>query len=217
MSKSLRIFVLALVFVSFFSVAEASFRKGDQGEDIIQIQNRLNDLGYSVVADGDYGSATATAVRNFQADRGLESDGIVGPATYREMLGRDIPVSRSGSTSMVRGIVQTAYQYIGTPYSFGGTTPGGFDCSGFVRYVFANNGVYLPRTADAQYEVGRSVSSLQPGDLVFFSTYTYGVSHSGIYLGDGQFISATSSSGVRVDYLTSGYWGDCYIGAKRVL
>ena len=217
MSKILRIFVLALVFVSFFSVAEASFRKGDQGEDIIQIQNRLNDLGYSVVADGEYGSATATAVRNFQADKGLESDGIVGPATYRAMLGRDIPVSRSGSTSMVRGLIQNAYQYIGTPYSYGGTSPGGFDCSGFVRYVFASYGIYLPRTADAQYEVGRHVSSLQPGDLVFFATDGYGVSHSGIYIGNDQFISSTSSSGVRVDSLASGYWGNCYIGASRIL
>lgn len=169
MSKILRIFVLALVFVSYFSVANAAFRTGDQGEDILKIQNRLNDLGYSVVADGDYGSATAAAVRAFQADRGLDSDGIVGQATYRAMLGSEMPVSRSGSTSMVRGIIQNAYQYIGTPYVYGGTSPGGFDCSGFVRYVFANYGVYLPRTADAQYEVGRHVSSLQPGDLVFFN------------------------------------------------
>ena len=101
MSKILRIFVLALVFVSYFSVANAAFRTGDQGEDILKIQNRLNDLGYSVVADGDYGSATAAAVRAFQADRGLDSDGIVGQATYRAMLGSEMPVSRSGSTSMV--------------------------------------------------------------------------------------------------------------------
>ena len=217
MSKILRIFVLALVFVSYFSVANAAFRTGDQGEDILKIQNRLNDLGYSVVADGDYGSATAAAVRAFQADRGLDCDGIVGQATYRAMLGSEMPVSRSGSTSMVRGIIQNAYQYIGTPYVYGGTSPGGFDCSGFVRYVFANYGVYLPRTADAQYEVGRHVSSLQPGDLVFFSTDGYGVSHSGIYIGNNEFISATSSSGVRVDSLACGYWGRCYIGASRIL
>ncbi|MBP2629520.1 MAG: glycoside hydrolase, partial [Firmicutes bacterium] len=70
---------------------------------------------------------------------------------------------------------------------------------------------------DEQFESGYAVSNLQPGDLVFFSTYTYGASHSGIYLGNGKFISATSSSGVRVDNLYDGYWGSCYIGARRVI
>ncbi|WP_418626980.1 C40 family peptidase [Anaerosinus sp.] len=205
--------------VSVVSVVNAAaFRAGDRGEEVAAIQRELVSLGYHVSVDGDFGPATAAAVKSFQANYGLEADGLVGSATYRALMGREIPeVSRAGSTSLVRRIIQDSLQYIGVPYSFGGTTPSGFDCSGFVRYVFADSGVYLPRAADEQYTAGYQVYNLQPGDLVFFSTYTYGASHSGIYLGDGKFISSTSSSGVRIDDLTTGYWGACYIGARRVL
>lgn len=220
MSKVVRIFVLSLWIVCCFSVADAAaFRTGDQGEEIVKLQTALSQLGYDVVADGDFGPATMQAVKAFQESRGLTADGLVGSETYRALLGREIPeVSRGGSAAYAaRRIIQSSMQYIGVPYYFGGTTPNGFDCSGFVRYVFAESGIYLPRAADEQFSVGYSVSNLQPGDLVFFSTYTAGPSHSGIYLGNGQFISSTSSSGVRIDNLTSGYWGACYIGARRVL
>ena len=119
----------------------------------------------------------------------------------------------------VRDLLEEAYRHIGVPYRFGGTTPKGFDCSGYVRFVFERYGVHLPRMADEQYKVGKSVSkkNLQPGDLVFFETYTSGVSHSGIYVGDNRFISATSSRGVTVAPMDDAYWGKRYIGAKRVL
>ena len=115
-------------------------------------------------------------------------------------------------------VVSQAYKYLGGPYVFGGNTPSGFDCSGFTKYVFAHSGVSLPRMADEQYLIGASVSkgNLIPGDLVFFSTYEPGVSHTGIYVGNNQFISATTSSGIHIDSLDSEYWGSRYIGAKRV-
>lgn len=118
-----------------------------------------------------------------------------------------------------QAIMTEAQKYIGVPYVFGGTTPGGFDCSGFIQYVFRKQGLELPRTADQQYELGDFViwNALEPGDLVFFTTYEEGVSHSGLYLGNGNFISATSSGGVMIADMTSGYWRDCYIGAKRIL
>lgn len=102
---------------------------------------------------------------------------------------------------------------------FGGMTPSGFDCSGFIHYVFNKKGILLPRAADEQFGRGErvSVNRLEPGDLVFFSTYESGVSHSGLYLGDGYFISATSSCGVAVATMKNGYWHDRYVGAKRVL
>ena len=116
-------------------------------------------------------------------------------------------------------MIQTSFQYIGVPYWFGGNTPRGFDCSGFTRYVFANIGINLPRMADGQYAIGRPVSTerLQSGDLVFFETYEPGPSHVGIYIGNGQFISATSSRGVAVADMFGHYWGERYLGARRVL
>lgn len=115
-------------------------------------------------------------------------------------------------------LVSTANRYIGVPYVFGGSTPDGFDCSGFTSYVFSHNGITLPRMADEQYAVGRKIgrTELIPGDLVFFSTYEPGVSHAGIYVGDDRFISATTSSGIHIDSLNSTYWSSRYIGATRV-
>jgi peptidoglycan DL-endopeptidase CwlO len=122
-------------------------------------------------------------------------------------------------SSTVRAITEEAKKYVGVPYQFGGTTPKGFDCSGFIQYVFNRKGIFLPRSADEQYTAGRRVSlnALEPGDLVYFQTYTKGISHSGLYLGDGYFISATSSRGVAVATMKSGYWHDRYLGANRVL
>lgn len=203
-----------------FAYASGTYEAGDQGDDVAAIQAQLNNLGFNVgTADGDFGDLTANAVKSFQRSRGLEADGVVGAQTYRALMGRDIPASRDSSTASVRRVIQTSMRYIGVPYVFGGTSPSGFDCSGFTRYVFAQSGVYLPRMADEQFEVGRPVSysRLQPGDMVFFTTYASGASHSGIYIGDGRFISATSSRGVAIDRMNSSYWGPRYVGARRVM
>lgn len=119
----------------------------------------------------------------------------------------------------VKEVLTYAHTFTGVPYKFGGTTPEGFDCSGYIRHVFKKIGYDMPRQADEQFRVGKKVekSNLQPGDLVFFETYEPGISHSGIYIGDGQFISATSSSGVAVADIDDSYWGPRYRGAKRVL
>lgn len=86
--------------------------------------------------------------------------------------------------------MSTAKSYIGTPYVYGGTTPSGFDCSGFTQYVFAQHGKSLPRTAEQQRQAATPVSNPQPGDLVFFGAPAY---HMGIYAGNGQIIDAGSS------------------------
>jgi NlpC/P60 family len=95
----------------------------------------------------------------------------------------------------------------------------GFDCSGFTQYVFAQYGVALPREVVDQYRVGAPVGgrNLEPGDLIFFSTVTRGASHVAIALGGDQFVHAPSSRGVvRVERLSSSYWGPRFLGARRV-
>jgi len=203
------------------SAAAAALQQGDSGSDVALLQERLQNLGYEVGgADGSFGQQTEAAVKALQADRGLEVDGLVGEATWAALRLPGTPVSRGRNEGMaVSRILATAARFQGVPYLWGGTTPDGFDCAGYTQYVFALNGISLPRTADVQFEVGLPItkSQLQPGDLVFFTTYEPGPSHNGIYLGDGRFISASSSRGVAVDRLDSPYWGPRYIGARRVV
>ncbi len=117
-------------------------------------------------------------------------------------------------------IVRTAYAYRGTPYRFGASRPGAFDCSGFTQYVYSRKGINLPRTAAEQFHSGKAVSSgnLKPGDLIFFHTTRPGISHVGMYVGNGKFVHAASrkSGGVRVDNF-SGYYTKAYRGARRFI
>lgn len=221
--KKLVALLCFLLSLTLTNVALASnyYEEGDQGPEIVLIQKRLLALGYDVGnADGDFGAVTESAVKAYQKNQGLTPDGLVGPATYRALLGREIPaVSRDSSAAAARRIIQFSMKYLGVPYVYGGTTANGFDCSGFTRHVYRIVGLELPRTADNQFGVGRAISlhRLRPGDMVFFTTYVPGASHSGIYIGDGRFISATSSRGIAIDRLNSSYWGPRYVGARRVL
>jgi cell wall-associated NlpC family hydrolase len=124
-------------------------------------------------------------------------------------------VSRGSSDKSA--LINNALSLRGIPYVWGGTTRKGFDCSGFTQYVFAGSKISLPRTAAEQYNIGTPVNrqQLQPGDLVFFSTYKSGASHVGIYIGGGNFIHA-SSSGVRITSLSDSYYQTRYLGARRV-
>lgn len=115
--------------------------------------------------------------------------------------------------------VNLAYDYLGVPYVWGGTSPKGFDCSGFTQYVYKQLGITLNRTAAQQLKNGTSVTNLQTGDLVFF-TNTYATSaaasHVGIYIGNNQFIHA-ANGGVKITSLDHEYYAPRYIGARRVV
>jgi cell wall-associated NlpC family hydrolase len=120
------------------------------------------------------------------------------------------------------GVLDTALALVGTPYRAGGQSPqGGFDCSGFVTWVFGQHGVILPRTVGEQYRVGERLASppsVSGADLVFFATGHSGASHVGIALGDGRFVHAPSSRGVvRIESLGARYWAQRFVGARRVL
>ena len=116
-------------------------------------------------------------------------------------------------------MVGTALGLRGSPYRTGGSDPSGFDCSGFVWYVFARQGLAVPRTVAAQFQAGAPVAAgdLRPGDLVFFETAGASASHVGIVVSRDAFVHAPSSRGeVRVEHLGARYWSNRFVGARRL-
>jgi cell wall-associated NlpC family hydrolase len=115
-------------------------------------------------------------------------------------------------------VIAEAKRHMGTPYRWGGTTTRGFDCSGFVRYVFRETeGITLPRTSGEQAKFGAAVprNQLRAGDVISFATGGGSrVSHVGVYIGDNKFIHSSSSRGVRIDTLT-GYYAKRFVNARR--
>ena len=137
------------------------------------------------------------------------------PSLATSNIARD--VLRSPNLSNTRkSIIRTADSLRGVPYLAGGTTPRGFDCSGFTQYVFAKSGISLLRRADQQYENGRKIhpNQLRPGDLVFFQTTSRRISHVGIYAGNDMFIHSPSK-GKNVSYtsMNNPYWKPRYRGS----
>jgi cell wall-associated NlpC family hydrolase len=116
-------------------------------------------------------------------------------------------------------VAGTALSLRGSPYRDGGSDPRGFDCSGFVNYVFAQHGYAVPRSVGELFRTGQEVSAdaVQPGDLVFFDTLGAGASHVGIVVGGDQFVHAPSTNGVvRIDRVSAAYWAPRLVGARRV-
>jgi len=114
-------------------------------------------------------------------------------------------------------IISHAKSYLGTPYVWGGTAPSGFDCSGYIQFLYAEQNIVIPRTVNEIWNFSSEVSSPSVGDLVFFETYQAGPSHLGIYLGNNEFIHAGSSNGVEISELNGNdYWESRYLGAKRI-
>ena len=139
----------------------------------------------------------------------------------------DLTKDATSSTASGSAIVNTANQYLGTRYSYGGASPSGFDCSGFTMYVYSQHGYSLPHSATSQWQSGLgsrvySIGELQPGDLVFFNDPSRNAgkacSHAGIYIGSGQFIhsSSSKSNGVIISNLTSGYYNTYFVGGIHV-
>jgi cell wall-associated NlpC family hydrolase len=115
--------------------------------------------------------------------------------------------------------VLTALGLRGVPYHNGGSDPSGFDCSGFVWYVFARHGIAVPRTVAAQFQSGTPVraTDLRPGDLVFFETAGVTASHVGMVISGDAFVHAPSTRGeVRVEHLAAPYWSSRFAGARRL-
>jgi cell wall-associated NlpC family hydrolase len=132
----------------------------------------------------------------------------------------------SAEPSQISSLLAKAKTYLGLPYRYGGMSPKGFDCSGFVRYVFGSMGIDLDRTSGSQAKQGDPIdlAHIQPGDLLFFSTrgMRKGISHVGIYLGEGRFIHASNwggsgRHGVKLSELASNYFSDRLVAIRRVV
>ena len=245
-ARATKIMAAAAFSIVFFSgslFASPRLSVGMEGQEVLLLQKKLQNVGYKISdADGVFGSETEKAVEEFQRDKNIRITGVVTNSTWRALQtakdgekkkgGRAIKESKVSLRSVAahktfltkkeaKELIAEAKALLGTPYVFGGANAQGFDCSGYLQYTFAQIGIEVPRLANDQYsKLGLTVKDhkkLVAGDLVFFSTYEEGASHCGIYLGDGEFIHASSSRGIAVDELADQYWKSKYIGGKHIV
>lgn len=218
-----------------FDTADATWTSSSQSVQRARVQAVLDEAAaYADAHRSDSGQRTPSSPSRQNPLQAADNPGHAGSAGNARSAGGTPkrPASPAPTSSAVlssRGsspvadltfgarVAQTAQQFIGVPYRWGGTSDRGFDCSGLVQYTLSRVGVHVGRTSYDQYQAGQAVkrSDLEPGDLVFFNTDGPGASHVGIYIGNGRFINATPS-GVRTDSLSSGYWASHYLGARRV-
>ncbi|MFC4404399.1 NlpC/P60 family protein [Gracilibacillus xinjiangensis] len=213
-------------------------------EEVEQLQVALQYYGYyEAEIDGIYGPKTDAALQAYKQDKGLQIVHIENEAfhdvsnsptiqpepnnTYEnnvEPTSNHTVENEAAEAELVQvtthhipDIVGTAKAYQGIPYVWGGTTTAGFDCSGYIQYVFKQLNIHLPRTVNEMWNATQPLDQPAIGDIVFFETYKPGPSHAGIYIGNRQFIHAGASNGVEISTLDQPYWSERYLGAKRVV
>jgi cell wall-associated NlpC family hydrolase len=176
-------------------------------------RTRLDPLALAIVVGIAAGCASASGAR---------------PRPFPTPPGHNAPASEAavGSADMVPAmpggianqVLSLALSLTGRPYRNGGADPSGFDCSGFVQYVFSRVGIGMPRTVADQFAVTASVGASSAADLLFFQTTAPGPTHVAIALGDGRFVHAPSSRGVvRVERLDAAYWRERLVAIRRAL
>ncbi|MCH1627365.1 NlpC/P60 family protein [Ferdinandcohnia quinoae] len=200
---------------------------GDEGPEVEQIQEKLMRLNYyNGKIDGIFGKVTESSIISYQEKyKIVDTKGLATEETIDHILknknikGPTIRIKKvqvASTNSVDSSIISIAMNYLGVPYVWGGTSPSGFDCSGYLQYVFAEKGITIPRTVAGIWNHGQSVEKLSVGDVVFFQTYKKGPSHAGIYIGNGNFIHSGLSNGISIASLDSNYWKSRYLGAKRI-
>lgn len=215
-----------------------SVTPGTHSKEVKIVQEALQYFGYyEGEIDGIYGPLTEKALAIAEEEHQIELRFEVTKTSLETMYENDEkeqekqakqiitktkdkkqaePKNVKVKSSNPAGLTQVAHSLVGIPYVWGGTTEQGFDCSGFIQYVFASQNVQLPRTVSDMWNFTTPVSTPSVGDIIFFQTYKPGPSHAGIYMGDGKFIHAGESRGVEVSELENSYWKQRYLGAKRV-
>jgi peptidoglycan DL-endopeptidase LytE len=203
--------IMTSPFQASANIGDTTLKPGVTHSEVSQLQNLLKIKGQLSTSTYNtyYGPATTAAVKKFQRTKRLSSTGVSDRSTYNAL-----GVYKVNNTSLIN----YAKKFKGVPYKWGGMSPKGFDCSGFIGYVFQNSQkINLPRTAAQLYSnIGLKTSKPNVGDLVFFSTYKSGASHVGIYVGSNQFIHASSSKGVSIASLSNSYWKPRYLGSKTL-
>jgi cell wall-associated NlpC family hydrolase len=199
-------------------VAERAAMKRDIESSLAQRRNLLSSIK-SEIERMKVEEARQQALLQRQAQARLAAQQVAQQqAVSQTIVGASVatPEVTVAPPSRYGGVVGIAMQYLGVPYVWGGASPSGFDCSGFVMYVYAQMGVSLPHHAASIYNYGVSVSrdQLEPGDLVFFD----GLGHMGIYIGGGQFIHAPHTGDVvKISSLSDSWYAATFYGAKRIL
>ena len=200
---------------------------GYMSSDYVQLSNAVYVTG-SVVnlratpgLDGEIIAKVTAGKQLTLLESGAEWSKVQGETLTGYISSEYISTEKPKASSQAAEIIAFAKQYLGTPYVYGGSSPKGFDCSGFTSYVFKNFDVSLSRSSKAQYSSTSHISrsELLPGDLVFFrSPGSSSVGHVGIYIGDNQMIHSSSPGDVvKIDTIASGYYNTYYVGASRVL
>lgn len=215
-----------------------SIYPGMKSEDVKIVQSALQYFGYyTAEIDGLYGPLTKKALEIAEENHDIDlstkvaresleqlyedvEEEITEQQTVEKQQKKEVKqpeVKKVSSTSTTNSnIIQTAQSLLGSPYVWGGTSPTGFDCSGFVQFVYQAEDRVIPRTVTDIWNFAKPVDSPSVGDLVFFETYKAGPSHLGIYIGNNQFIHAGLTNGVEISNLNVDYWKKRYIGAKRI-
>lgn len=213
MKRLLPMLIICCSFALPVAVAAAQpLGPGDRGKAVKVVQRALG-----LEPDGIYGRETARAVRRFQREEGLAATGRVDRATRAALFGGTSTGGTSAGQAPPDGIVAAARRALGRPYETGADGPDAFDCSGLVVWAARAVGLSLPRSSYTQFREGMPVrrNALAAGDLVFFDTNGPGASDVGIAVSATEAISATTH-GVREHTIFGPYWGEHYVGARRI-